>query len=211
MANLASVNQLAYALRVDPASLDSNQANQALTSASGLVRAVARQQIDFVSQETTILTGYTRKLVLPQRPVVVDSGANPLTVVELGDFGGVNFTCVDGRDYVRVDEELTRGQPWYYTTRLAGWPYTRVRGVWTPRVQVTYSHGYATVPDEVVAVVLAAAANLYNNPAGLRSASIDDYSETYAAETLGPALTASIRSQLGDANVRRGSFSVRTG
>jgi hypothetical protein len=206
MATLVTAAQLASRLQqtlTSPSDVD------AVTAASGLVRAVARQQFDFVSQETVVLTGGVKKLVLPQRPPVIDTGANPLTVVELGDFGGVNFTCLDGRDFVRVGEELTRGQPWYYTTRTLGWPYTRVRGVWAPRVQVTYSHGYQTVPDEVASVVLDVAAVLYDNPTGLRDVHIDDYSETKASEVLGAALVQSIRIKLGEVAVRRNSFSIR--
>ncbi|MCW2900236.1 MAG: hypothetical protein JWO67_2501 [Streptosporangiaceae bacterium] len=207
MASLVTSSQLASKLQMD---LDASSAQEAVDKASGLVRAVARQQFDFVSQETVILSGGMKKLVLPQRPPVIDAGANPLTVVELGDFGGVNFTCLDGRDFVRIGEELTRGQPWYYTVRVMGWPYTRVRGVWAPRVQVTYSHGYQTIPDEVQSVVLDAAAVLYDNPTGLRSVQIDDYTETKATEVLGAAMVASIRDKLGMVGARRQSFSIRT-
>lgn len=207
MAALVTTSQLASRLQMD---LDASTAQDAVDKASGLVRAVARQQFDFVSQETIILTGGTKKLVLPQRPAVIDSGANPLVVVELGDFGGVNFNCLDGRDFVRVGEELTRGQPWYYTVRVMGWPYTRVRGVWAPRVQVTYSHGYTAVPDEVQSFVLDAAVVLYDNPTGLRSVQIDDYTETKAVEVLGAAMVQAIRDKLGLVGVRRQSFSIRT-
>lgn len=207
MTALASAAQLASRLQQ---TLTSPADQDAVTGASGLVRAIARQAFDFVSQETVTLSGGGKKLVLPQRPVVVDSGPNLLTVTELGDFGGVNFTCLDGRDYVRLGEELTRGQPWYYTVRTLGWPYTRVRGVWAPRVQVTYSHGYQTIPDNVVSLVLDAAAVLYDNPTGLRSVSIDDYSETKATEVLGTAMVQSIRDKLGMTGDRRMSFSIRT-
>src|SRR5258706_56554 len=120
MTALATPAQLASRLQIDP--VDTSTAQLAVDSASGLVRAVARQTFDFVSQETVTLSGGVKKLVLPQRPAVIDSGANPLTVTELGDFGGVNFICLDGRDFTRLGEELTRGQPWYYTVRTLGWP-----------------------------------------------------------------------------------------
>lgn len=207
MAALATATQLASRLQQD---VDASTAQDALTAASGFVRSISRQTFDFVSQETVVLAGGVKKLVLPQRPAVVDTGANPLTVVELGDFGGVNFVCLDGRDYVRLGEELTRGQPWYYTVRTLGWPYTRVRGVWAPRVQVTYSHGYTTIPDEVVGVVLDAASALYDNPTALSSVRIDDYSETKAAQVLGVQLVMSIRDKLGIVGASRRSFSIRT-
>lgn len=207
MAALVTAAQLASRLQ---AVLIAPSDQDAVDKASGLVRAIARQQFDFVSQETVILAGASKKLTLPQRPVVVDAGPNLLTVIELGDFGGVNFTLLDGRDYTRIGEELTRGQPWYYTVRTGGWPYSRVRGVWTPRVQVTYSHGYTTVPDEVQSCVLDAASALYDNPTGLSSVRIDDYSESKAVQVLGPQLVQAIRDKLGMIGVSRRSFSIRT-
>lgn len=211
MTALATTAQLAARLQIDPAAINAAAATQALTDASGLVRAISRQQIDFVAGDTVILTGGERILALPQRPVVVD-GSNPLTAVELGDYGGIDFVMLEGRDFVRTGDQLKRGYPWWYntSTRLMGWPWRRPFWVWAPRVRVTYSHGYQTIPDVVVAFVLSAAATLYTNPGLLRSFTIDDYSETYATETLGMDVT-SLRRSLSAAGVRRGAFSVRPG
>lgn len=184
----------------------------AVTHASGLVRAIARQQFDFVSQETVVLRGGERVLTLPQRPAVVDTGPNPLTVVEVGEFGGIDITMLENRDFSRYGNELTRGYPWWWnsTQRLMGYPRTRPLGVWAPKVRVTYSHGYATIPDDIVSLVLDAAAVLYDNPTGLRSFTIDDYTETKAQEVLGAAMVDSIRIKLGIAGRRRRAFSIRT-
>lgn len=206
MTSLATPSQLASRVQGD---VDTASAQLALDNASGLIRAVARQQFDFVSQETVTLTGSGQILVLPQRPAVVDTGSNPLTVVELGDFGAINFTLVEGRDFVRVGNELTRGYPfWSNSSRLMGWPLRRPLGIWAPRVQVTYSHGYTVIPDDLVKLCLDAAQALYNNPDGLRSMSIDDYSETRATELLGAATVSSIKAVLGATGRRRGSFSI---
>jgi hypothetical protein len=67
-----------------------------------------------------------------------------------------------------------------------GWP-RRNLGVWAPRVQLTYSHGYATVPDDVMDVVLDLATMNLTNPQNLRQEAIDDYSRTFASETIGNA------------------------
>jgi hypothetical protein len=208
MAPLASAAQLASRLQqtlVSPSDVD------AVTHGSGLVRAIARQQFDFVFQETVVLKGGERVLTLPQRPLVVDAGPNLLTVVELGEFGSPDFTMVENRDYRRVGNELTRGWPWWWNnqSRLMGYPRTRPLGVWAPRVQVIYSHGYTTIPDDVVSIVLDVASVLYDNPTGLRSVSIDDYSETKAAEVLGAAMVESIPVKLGVAGRRRRAFSIR--
>lgn len=209
MAPLATAVQLGSRMQqtlVSPSDVD------AVTHASGLVRAIGRQQYDFVSQETVILRGGEQVLTLPQRPLVVDTGPNLLTVIELGEFGGIDVTMVENRDYSRVGNELTRGYPWWWndTQRLMGWPRSRPLGVWAPRVKVTYSHGYTTIPDDLVSIVLDVAAVLYDNPTSLRSISIDDYSETKAAELLGGAMVESIAVKLGVAGRRRRAFSIRT-
>jgi hypothetical protein len=209
MAALATPAQLASRLKQD---VDTSTAQLALDGASGFVRAICRQQFDFVSQETVIVKGGERVLRVPQRPLIVDSGPNLLTVVEVGEFGGIDVTMVEDRDYSRVGNELTRGYPWWWnnTQRLMGYPRTRPLGVWAPRVRLTYSHGYVTMPDDVVAVVLDAAAVLYDNPTALRQVTIDDYTETRAAEMLGTAMVESIRDKLGITGRRPRAFSIRT-
>jgi hypothetical protein len=210
MTALVTPAQLALRLRKGP--IDLSAAQEAVDKASGLVRAIARQQFDFVSQETVVLVGNERVLTLPQRPLVVDTGPNLLTVTELGEFGGVSISMIENRDYSRVGNELTRGYPWWWNNsqRLMGYPRTRPLGVWAPRVQVTYSHGYTMIPDDVQSIALDAASVLFDNPRGLRSITIDDYSETKATEVLGAAMVDSIRVKLGVTGRRRRAFSIRT-
>lgn len=204
---LATVDQLAARLRQ---TLDPVEATQALTDASGLVRAISQQTISFVADDTVILVGGDRKLRLPQRPAVVDD-AHPLTIVERGVFGGIDIPMIEHRDFERVGNELTRGYPWYWNnnTRLMGWPYNRPLGIWGPRVEVTYSHGYQVIPDDIVAIVLDVAQIIWTNPAGLRSMTVGGYSETYAMETLGKDMVENIKVKLGATGRRRGAFSVR--
>lgn len=182
----------------------------AVAGASGMVRAISGQEISFVSQETVELVGGGRMLRLPQRPLVVDVD-NPLTVVEAEYFGSPPVTLVEGRDFERHGDELERGQPWWWARpgRLMGWPRRYPYGVWAPRVRVTYSHGYTTIPDHVVKIVLDIASLLYNNPSLLRSHSIDDFSEQFATEVLGLATVEGIRTQLHGVGVKRGTHSIR--
>lgn len=209
MVALITPTQLASRLQSD---VDTSSAQDACDKASGLVRAVAQQQFDFVSQEVAVLSGGDRVLKLPQRPIIVDTGPNLLTVVEVGQFGGLDFICIEDRDYSRIGNELTRGYAWYWnnTVRLMGWPRMRPLGVWAPKVRVTYSHGYTTVPDDVQSIVLDVAAILFDNPTGLRSVHIDDYTETKASEVLGTAMVQSIRDKLAITGRRRRAFSIRT-
>lgn len=210
MADLASLTALAFRIHGDAtADLDLGRAVPALKHASGLVRgASGGQRLEFVSQETVILCGGEQVLALPQRPAVVDID-NPLTVVELDDFGGVDFAAVEDRDFSRIGNELTRGHPWMRATRLAGWPHNRPLGIWAPRVQVTYSHGYPVIPDEIESIVLDIAQSFYDNPSGLRSFTTPEYSETYATEVLGVRTVKGIKSALTDLGYRRsGAFSI---
>ncbi|MDX2749649.1 hypothetical protein PV413_03215 [Streptomyces scabiei] len=178
----------------------------ALRWASGRVRRYVRQDITLVEDDTIDLPGGERVLKLPQRPLVVDE-EHPLTVVELAEPGGVEVIAVENRDYTRLGSELTRSQSYYALTRIAGWPYQRQLGVWAPRVRVTYSHGDAEIPDDIVEIVVDLAKMNLANPENLRSVAIDDYSRTFAAETIGGArLTRAHKEDLRP--YRRAAFSV---
>jgi hypothetical protein len=187
-------------------SLDPGQAAMALRRASARVRKYCRQQFTLVENETVTLPGGGRVLRLPQRPLVVDD-SHPLTVVELFGIADQEYQALEGRDFTRIGSELTRGEQWWAPTRLIGWPFMRPMGIWAQRVRVTCSHGDTEVPDDVVDVVLDLAQMSMTNPQGLRSESIDDYSRTFAAETIGGAqLTPEHREAL--RQYRGGSFSV---
>lgn len=186
--------------------LDPAQATMAIRRASARVRKYCRQQFTLVEGETVTLPGGGRVLRLPQRPIVVDD-THPLTVIELFGIANQEYQALEGRDFTRIGVELTRGEQWWAPTRLMGWPFMRPMGIWAQRVRVTYSHGYSEVPDDVVDVVLDLAQMNMTNPQGLRSESIDDYSRTFASETIGGALlTADHKEAL--RQYRGGSFSV---
>jgi hypothetical protein len=216
---LATVTQLRAHLQ-DP-DLDADAATQAIANASALVRAASRQVFDFVTQETIVLAGGQRRLVLPQRPVYVGAG-HPLTVVELPDLGEEGVAVTDGTHFRRVGNVLhkswrSRSRPGVVTRGHI--EYSPVPpGIWAPWVRVTYSHGYqndADVPGELTAVVLDAAATYASNPSGLRSIALDgEVTLTYGTETLSAprSLVSDIRSRLRDLGVRRGgAFSIPAG
>lgn len=178
----------------------------ALRRASARVRRYTRQDITFVENETIELPGGERVLRLPQYPLVINEG-HPLTVVEVADFSGIEWTALENRDYSRIGNELTRGYPWQAPNRLMGWPWNRALGIWGPKVRVTYSHGYDEIPDDIVDVVLDLATMNLANPENLRQVSIDDYQRTFASETIGSAkLTKQHQDDLRP--YRRSAFSV---
>lgn len=78
---------------------------------------------------------------------------------------------------------------------LTGWRWDGMEHIhciplWCGDVNVTYTHGLATLPDELldlvcsVAVRLGATEDAAGMEAGIRSESIDDYQVTYAAEAV---------------------------
>lgn len=78
---------------------------------------------------------------------------------------------------------------------LTGWRWDGMEHIhciplWCGDVNVTYVHGFATLPDELldlvcsVAVRLSATEDAAGMEAGIRSEQIDDYSVTYAAEAV---------------------------
>ena len=143
-------------------------AELALDIASGIIRAYVGWSI---SQETVVLVtqgvGSDDALWLPTKLLTV------VTSVE-----------VDG-------EPLTFGDHYRWTSsgRLrrigASWPSLE------RSIEVTYTHGYNPVPDDIKGITLALAGRLYDNPEGLRSWSVDGLSETIANSTsdAGLALT----------------------
>ncbi|MGW0626428.1 hypothetical protein [Streptomyces sp. NPDC002758] len=178
----------------------------ALRRASARVRRYTRQDITFVENDTITLPGGERVLRLPQYPLVVDD-AHPLTVTEVADFSGVEWTAIENRDYSRIGNELTRGYPWQAPNRLMGWPWNRALGIWGPKVRLTYSHGYTEIPDDIVDVVLDLATMNLANPENLRQVAIDDFQRTFASETIGSAkLTQQHKEDLRP--YRRAAFSV---
>ena len=203
---LATVADLEAAMQRDPGTLPVASANLALRRASARVRFYTRQTITLVEGDTVLLRGGERVLRLPQAPVVVDD-THELTVVELGEMGGIEVPALEDRDFTRLGNELTRGYPWYAPTRTMGWPWRQQLGVWAPRVRVTYSHGEVEVPDDIVDIVLDLASMNMGNPENLRSVAIDDYSRTFASETIGNAkLTPGHKADLRP--YRRAAFSV---
>lgn len=64
-------------------------------------------------------------------------------------------------------------------------------------VTVTFTHGYASVPGDVVTVALTAAQRVLTNPNDLRQETVGAVSVTYAAETIGASLSQADKDLLG--------------
>jgi hypothetical protein len=98
-------------------------------------------------------------------------------------------TLTGGSNRLYLPERPIIGTPVVAGFPAAGYDHRhgliiRRRGVWESAVTVTYSHGYATIPDDIRGATLSIAARLYRRAdpdAGLiASETIGSYSVTYA-------------------------------
>lgn len=172
MAALASASDLASWLQKD---LDTATATLALNVASGEIRNYCGWS---VSQEAGVVATLT------------GSGTDLLWLPTL------RLTAVTSL----TENGLARTTPSDFTFEAWG-KLRRRRAAWLceppQAVVVTFTHGYATVPDDVKGACLSLAARVYDNPGGLRSYTVGGVSETYAgaAADLGPMLAeAELRS-----------------
>ena len=143
-------------------------ANFGLFSVSAAIRNYCRQTLYLVENDQVILdSGGGRVILLPQLPVV-----------------SVSVVSENGLELVTSSHYLL-GQ--FGSLGRIGRPWFRGPGA----VAVTYTHGYAVIPDDIRSVTARAASRLYQ--AGLRAAdsaggpgvvskSLGDFAVTYGAE-----------------------------
>ena len=141
-----------------------------LQDASATVRDYCGQLFTLVEDDTIRLPVKRRMVRLPQRPVidvsaVTDINANPIL-----------FTWDNG-DRLEVAHNL---DAWSFEQWASGIKW----------VDVTYSHGYERIPDQVVAVVCSVALRAFGREAtetGVNQESIGSYSYGFgAAASAGP-------------------------
>lgn len=149
---LATVEQLSDHLHktLDSAAL---AAEQAVNAASAAIRSYTRQTLTLVEDDEVVLRGTWRdQLDLPEVPVV-----------EVSDITGVDVGVLVASSWTLVGSGVHRS---------GGWLGPGVA------LSVTYTHGFATIPDDLVAVCLALAARTFDNPRALASEGYEGYSTT---------------------------------
>lgn len=143
---------------------------RALTAATAAIRNYTKQHLSRVVGETITLDAGGYRLLLPELPVIAVSA-----VVEDGT------TLTADTDYKLGQYGILYriGRPWACGIQI---------------VQVTYTHGYDPLPDDIVDVATRAAARVYQ--AGLRAAehdglpgisskSLGDFSVSFASDAGG--------------------------
>lgn len=113
------------------------------------------------------------------------------TTVTLYPLRGV--VTLPQRPVVSIESVQRSGEPVpYWSISPEGF---RVAGC--EPVSVTFTHGYASVPGDVLAVVLTGAQRVLSNPNDLRQETVGSLSVTYASETIGASLAQADKDLLG--------------
>lgn len=160
-------------------SAESTQVTAVLDYATAVIRNYTNQTISQATTTDEVFDPQGRDvLVLPEVPV---TAVTAVKVVAADD----------------TETTLTFGVNEDYWWRSNGLLY-RVGGNWgTARnsVKVTYTHGYATIPDDIKLATLQLASKVMDNPHNIRQESVGSYSVTYAGAS-DELLVSSVRPML---------------
>jgi hypothetical protein len=169
MADLATVDDLNdfSQLALDPA--DSSAAFL-LSVASGMIRRYLEQDITQVTGDVEYVDpvggGYAFLKQLPVQSVsLVETSAD-----------GVTWATVPASNYT-----VSRRLGIVYAKPYTGEQWPNTPESW----RVTYSHGYATVPDELKGVACSIAARFYSTPAGIDMERTGQRQVKYSLESAG--------------------------
>ena len=199
MEPLASVTDLSDRLGRPLTSVEEARAQSLLADASAKVRAYTKQAFTRTDNETVVLRAQQGEIRLPQKPVIAVAG-----VVAVGAGGAPDLPVVgwqwDGIDIIRIAADtpsINMPERWYVEDTDA-YPGT---------YRVTYSHGAAEVPADVVAVVARMALRTLTSPTvagGVTGETIGPYSYRTDGSGVGTAvaMTDEDRRELDDAGYR---------
>lgn len=204
---LASLVDLTDRLGRDLTDAETSRAPALLTDASAKVRAFCRQGFTLVTDDVVVLRPVGTILRLPQRPVVDVTAVEAMPGLE-----GVAPVALAGWTFDGISTVDVHGIG-TLVLNLPEWWYDLEGAVNTYRV--TYSHGWAEVPELVVAKVCELVNRVLVAPSpveGMVSERIGAYSYTLqqGAGAPGPGirLTPDDKRELIDAGYRRGVAST---
>lgn len=142
-----------------------------LETATDAVKAIIGHDITEGTETATLDGTGTEALVLPKHPV---------TAISQVDVDGTTLAA-DAYKFIE-----------------AGVVY-RTSGIWAvgrQNIDVTYTHGFATIPGDVKAIVLETASRAWRSGAGVSQESVGSYSVTYSRESAGVQLLPQERAAL---------------
>ncbi len=145
--------------------------------ASDVVRGYCNQTFDFVSNDTVLIDPRPdRTAQLPQGPVTaITSVQANMPGGPTGTWGWQTLTFPGQYGWVErgLMWDATQVRPPITPPAYSEWPWPT--WPWLPgSLQVTYSHGFETIPDEIAAVVLRIAAQVASNPTFLQSKKVGE-------------------------------------
>jgi hypothetical protein len=181
--SIATASDLVARLGRDLSSEESVRVEALLADASAMIRAYTGQDFAVVLDDVVILRVQGGTLQLPQRPVIEVSRIEAIGAAGTPDVVLVDWVW-DGIDQVRLGEGnyvINLPEIWWDDD---GYPGT---------YRVTYSHGHAQPPADVVAVACAMVLRTLTSPAmagGLTSETVGPYS--YRTDTPGLGLTVTM-------------------
>lgn len=182
---------------------EATRADTLLALASGIIQQKTKQTISLVTGEVYTRPGsYDSRLRLPQRPVV-----SVASVVLDGVTMDPTSYFLDGSELVRrnwssVIQDSSFGLP------FAAWGYA-----WSTLV-ITYTHGYAVIPELVKAICMEMVSRVWVNPGSVIQEGIAGTQTTYApysAPPRGLLLTEDEKKELMDflGRASNGSIALR--
>lgn len=194
MTDLFTLTELASYLQRD---LDTASATLARAAAQSIVRGYCKQELTDADYTAVILpiepVDWSWGVYLPERPVtaVTSVAVNGTVYVEGTDYAWDGYS-----DLIRLRYRVFSTDAFQVE----------------PHAVVSYSAGFATVPETVKAVALAVASRQYDNPTGNRSVQLDDYAATKAGadeDLAGASLLAGEKLILRDFKRRAGTVTPR--
>lgn len=206
MTALATADDLAARFGRDLTPAEEARAEALLADASAMIRAFTGQDFAVVDDDQVTLRGQGGTVRLPQRPVTAVT-----SLIAIGGDGAPDVTVIDwiwdGIDQIRIGEGsfvINLPAIWWDDD---GYPGT---------YRITYSHGYETVPADVVAVVCGMVMRTLTAPTmagGVRSETIGPYSYQLDAAGTGISvmMTDTDRKALKRYRPDAGMISVRRG
>jgi hypothetical protein len=154
--------------------VDAARADEVLADATAAIKGYTRQTIEAVPNDDVVLRGtWSQELWLPERPVTAVSSV----VIRNGAIFASEFPLVADKDY-RWDRRGLLRRVAYVTGRLLA-PASGYWGGEMAYVEVTYSHGFAQIPDDIRAVCLSVASRVYVNPQAILRESVGSYTVQY--------------------------------
>lgn len=172
MSQFATPDDLATRLGITLTDDEWFRADSLLTDASALIADEVGQTIDLVTDDVYTRPGtYDNRILLPQRPVVSISSITARLL------GNTDFPIADDSWYIDGDELVRAAFPLgierHFFQTGNGWLGP------TFTLTITYTHGYATIPQIAKSVCLEAVVRVWGNPGGVAQESAGDTSTLY--------------------------------